>query len=575
MIVVVGAGIAGLMAALAAAGDTRIGGEGLVAGGRATLRGGLDADRRCAARAAQDVLLVTKTELVESNTYHAQGGVATAIFSDDDPSLHAHDTLVAGAGLNNEQAVDILTSEGASRCRELIAAGWRVDRDDQGNILRGLEAAHSRSRVVHAGGDATGKVLELDVASLVRSNPRIHVLEHAFVSDLAVRDGRVAGICVVERGEDGAAVRRVIDADKVVLATGGAGHMFPYTTNPAVATGDGLAAALRAGAQVADLEFYQFHPTAMAVGEHFLVSEAVRGEGAVLLDEHGRRFMPDIDPRAELAPRDVVARANFRTMKAQGGKPVMLDVSPMAQTEPDLAAFLARRFPTIDAYTRSLGFDWSREPIPVAPAAHYWMGGIRTDLFGRASLPGLYAAGECARTGVQGANRLASNSLLEGMVYGWRAGLAAASDGPDTLWQPETFKDNAIEGLPVAQEPMRLHVPEAGRLSDIPTREFIQHEMWTHVGLIRDHDGLTQAVEHLGDALGAVNTSDAAATSDDGGDGGYERTVHTLENRNLATVGFVTAVAALNRCESRGAHTRSDYPTANPTIDHSIAYTLA
>ena len=574
MIVVIGAGIAGLMAALAAAGDTRVGGEGLIKGGRATLSGGLEADGQVAARKAQDVLLVTKTELVESNTYHAQGGVATAIFSDDNPSLHAHDTLVAGAGLNNEMAVDILTSEGASRCRELIAVGWRVDRDARGNILRGLEAAHSRSRVVHAGGDATGKVLELDVVSLVRSNPRIHVLEHAFVSDLEVADGRVAGIRVVERGENGTTVRRVIGADKVVLATGGAGHMFPYTTNPSVATGDGLAAALRAGAQVADLEFYQFHPTAMAVGEHFLVSEAVRGEGAVLLDEHGRRFMPDVDPRAELAPRDVVARANFRTMKAQGGKPVMLDVSPMAQSEPDLAAFLAKRFPTIDAYTRSLGFDWSREPIPVAPAAHYWMGGIRTDLLGRASLPGLYAAGECARTGVQGANRLASNSLLEGMVYGWRAGLAAASDAPDTVWQPETFKDNAIEGLPVAQEPMRLHMPERSVQGETPTRESIQHEMWAHVGLIRDHDGLTQAVDHMGAALTALNASESSQSSTDFDGADYEQTVHALENRNLATVGFVTAIAALNRCESRGAHTRSDYPTANPTIDHSIAYTL-
>lgn len=572
MIVVVGAGIAGLMAALAAAGDTRIGGEGFAAGGRASLHGGLDAAGHLEARKAQDVLLVTKTELVESNTYHAQGGVATAIFSDDDPKLHAHDTLVAGAGLNNALSVDILTCEGASRCRELIAAGWRVDRDEQGNILRGLEAAHSRSRVVHAGGDATGKVLELDVAGLARSNPRIHVLEHAFLTDLVLDHGHVAGIRVLERDADGKAIGRVIDADKVVLATGGAGHMFPYTTNPAVATGDGLAAALRAGAQVADLEFYQFHPTAMAVGEHFLVSEAVRGEGAVLLDEHGHRFMPDIDPRAELAPRDVVARANFRTMKAQDGRPVMLDVSPMAKDEPDLAAFLARRFPTIDAYTRSLGFDWSREPIPVAPAAHYWMGGIRTDLLGRASIPGLYAAGECARTGAQGANRLASNSLLEGMVYGWRTGMAAASDESGALWQPEEFRDNAIAGLPVAQEPMRLQAPKADAGDEAPTRAYLQNEMWKHVGLIREQGGLKQAVDHMGAALAVLHAC-GDAHGLDGTD--YGPAVHMLENRNLATVGFVTANAALNRCESRGAHTRSDYPTANPTIDHSIAYTLA
>ena len=405
MIVVIGAGIAGLSAALAAAGDRRVGAEGLTTYGNANIAG---------SDASDDVLLVCKDELVESNTYHAQGGVACAIFSDDDPQLHTADTMAAGHGLCDRTAVDVLTDEGARRVRELIAAGWHVDRGDDGSVLRGLEAAHCRSRVVHAGGDATGKVLEVDVSAMVRDNPRIHVLEHAFLSDLIVRDGHIAGVRLVERDVDGNAETHAIDATRVILATGGAGRLYPYTTNPAVATGDGLAAALRAGAQVADLEFYQFHPTAMAIGEHFLVSEAVRGEGAILLDEHGHRFMTDIDPKAELAPRDVVARANFRIMQAQGGRPVMLDVSPMAKETPDLAAFLRRRFPTIDAYTRSLGFDWSKEPIPVAPAAHYWMGGIRTDLFGRTSIPGLYAAGECARTGVMGSNRL---RMAAGILY--------------------------------------------------------------------------------------------------------------------------------------------------------------
>lgn len=204
----------------------------------------------------------------------------------------------------------------ARRVRELIGDGWHVDRDGEGHVLRGLEAAHCRSRVVHAGGDATGKVLELDVSAMVRENPNITVLEHAFLNDVLVRDGHVAGVRLAVRDAQDGVETRVVDTDRVVLATGGAGRLFPYTTNPAVATGDGLAAAIRAGAQVADLEFYQFHPTALAIGEHFLVSEAVRGEGAVLLDEHGRRFMADIDPKAELAPRDVVARANFRTMQA-------------------------------------------------------------------------------------------------------------------------------------------------------------------------------------------------------------------------------------------------------------------
>ena len=319
----------------------------------------------------------------------------------------------------------------------------------------------------------------------------------------------------------------------------------------------------------------------MAIGEHFLVSEAVRGEGAVLLDEHGRRFMADIDPKAELAPRDVVARANFRTMQAQGGKPIMLDVSPMGKENPDLAEFLRHRFPTIDAYTRSLGFDWSKEPIPVAPAAHYWMGGIRTDLFGRASIPGLYAAGECARTGVQGANRLASNSLLEGMVYGYRAGLAAANDTDGTVWQPQDFDNSAIENMPVCQQPMLLHMPDATTQPNVAQslawdRARIEDVMWQHVGVIRDGDSLSQGICELGEALSTANAADSADMSKTiAQPTTYAERIIMWENRNLLTVGYVAAVAASNRCESRGAHTRQDYPTNNPTIAHSIAYQMS
>lgn len=574
MIVVVGAGIAGLCAALAAAGDSRLGSEGLSAGGRASIP-------KNSTYRPQEVLLVCKDKFVESNTYHAQGGVATAIFNDDSPALHATDTMAAGHGLCDRTAVDILTDEGARRVRELIGDGWHVDRDNEGHVLRGLEAAHCRSRVVHAGGDATGKVLELDVSAMVRENPNITVLEHAFLNDVLVRDGHVVGVRLAVRNAQDGVETRVVDTDRVVLATGGAGRLFPYTTNPAVATGDGLAAAIRAGAQVADLEFYQFHPTALAIGEHFLVSEAVRGEGAVLLDEHGHRFMTDIDPKAELAPRDVVARANFRTMQAQGGKPIMLDVSPMGTENPDLAEFLRNRFPTIDAYTRSLGFDWSKEPIPVAPAAHYWMGGIRTDLFGRASIPGLYAAGECARTGVQGANRLASNSLLEGMVYGYRAGLAAANDIDGTVWQPQDFNNSAIENMPVCQQPMLLHMPDAITQPNVAQslvwdRARIEDAMWKRIGVIRDGDSLSQGVRELGEALSMANAADSADMSKNiAQPTTYAERIIMWENRNLLTVGYVAAVAANNRCESRGAHTRQDYPTNNPTIAHSIAYQMS
>ena len=539
-IVVVGAGVAGLSAALAVA------------------------------DAGQDVTLVTKADLVESNTYHAQGGIAAAVFADDDPKLHAADTMAAGHGLCEPRAVEILTREGADRVRQFAAAGVHFDRDAQGHMLRGLEAAHSRARVVHAGGDATGKVVELDVSAMVRANPLIHIIEHAFLEDLIVRDGAIAGVRLLVRG--GETFRSAdMAASRVILAAGGAGRLYSYTTNPAVATADGLAAAWRAGAQVADVEFYQFHPTAMAVGEHFLVSEAVRGEGAVLLDEHGERYMTRVDERAELAPRDVVARENFRVMQAQGGKPVMLDVSPMARENPDLASFLAHRFPTIDAYTRSLGFDWSKEPIPVAPAAHYYMGGIRTDLNARTSIPGLYAAGECARTGVMGSNRLASNSLLEGLVYGRRAGLAAVADGDDAVWAPEPFLNSAT-GAVFDHAPIALAAPAATAAADdtaadkVWNRTRIQNTMWHGVGVLRDEAGLKTAIAELGQGLAAAN-----AQADVNADGAAS-SVEALENRNMLTVGYVAATAALARTESRGAHARTDHSEPVDNWAHSVAY---
>ncbi|WEV53499.1 L-aspartate oxidase [Bifidobacterium sp. ESL0704] len=548
-IVIVGAGVAGLSAALAVAGT------------------------------GHDVTLVTKADLVESNTYHAQGGIAAAIFDDDDPKLHAADTMAAGHGLCDPKAVEILTREGALRVREFAKAGVRFDRDEAGHMLRGLEAAHSRARVVHAGGDATGKILELDVSAMVRRQPRIHIVEHAFLEDIVVRDGHVTAVRLladdgygstasvaedVSENSSGQGPHRMeMPADRVILATGGAGRMYPYTTNPQVATADGLAAAWRAGAQVADLEFYQFHPTALAVGEHFLISEAVRGEGAILLDENGHRYMPDIDPRGELAPRDVVARENFKVMQRQGGRPVMLDVSPMAKENPDLQAFLKRRFPTIDAYVRSMGFDWSREPIPVAPAAHYYMGGVRTDLDGRASLPGLYAAGECARTGVMGSNRLASNSLLEGLVYGRRAGLAAVHDQADAMWKPEPLL-NSVTGESLDEAPIALPDPICkAEGADVWGRERIQQHMWEGVGVLRDHDGLRDAEEALSSGLAAANAAVSPASLS---------SVEALENRNMLTVGYVAASAAQNRTESRGAHARNDFPRSSDQWAHSVAY---
>ncbi|MFR0588386.1 L-aspartate oxidase [Bifidobacterium apri] len=568
-IAVIGAGIAGLSAALAVAnGDPNAGLPG------------------------QDVVLITKTDLVESNTYHAQGGIAAAIFPDDDPKLHAQDTLAAGAGLCEPKAVDILTREGAEQVRRLIDAGVRFDKHKDGTLLRGLEAAHSRSRVVHAGGDATGKIVELDVSAIARNTPNIHIIEHAFVVDLltepiaATAETQTAGVTRKIRGvrllDTTTGEQRTLPADRVILATGGAGRLYPYTTNPQVATGDGLAAAWRAGAQVADLEFYQFHPTALGVGEHFLISEAVRGEGAILLNERGERYMTAIDPRAELAPRDVVARENFRQMMAQDGRPVLLDATAIGRKmdldQPGLAEFLKHRFPTIDAYTRSMGFDWSREPIPVTPAAHYWMGGIRTDLWARTSIRGLYAAGECARTGVQGANRLASNSLLEGLAYGRRAGLAALRDNDDTVWHPQPLLGSAANAQTRdITEPQPLTMPNVDTPTDTgitpaDLRATIEQTMWRGVGVLRDAKGLRTAQTRLTELVEqaqtqaqaalarTATTGTPAANTDATASDDLSDVVTALENRNLATIGLVAATAALERTESRGAHARTDFP---------------
>ncbi|MFT9233028.1 MAG: FAD-dependent oxidoreductase, partial [Bifidobacterium sp.] len=454
MIVVVGAGIAGISAALAIAGGS----------GEKELDSG---------QTGQDVLLISKTSFTMSNTFCAQGGIAAAVADDDSPEMHAHDTLIAGDGLCDREAVAILTTEGAREVKALARNLVHFDRDGSGQLQHGMEGAHGVARILHAGGDATGYVMENDLASVAALNPRIHILEHAFLESLRARDGEIEGLRVhidldaemsamlrkvyetraddevvhelrARAGSDGGGAVEIA-ARSVILATGGAGQAYEYTTNPEIATGDGVAAAWRVGARIQDAEFYQFHPTALAAKKHFLVSEAVRGEGAVLLDSAGERYMPDIDSRAELAPRDIVARANFRTMQRQGGDPVRLDVTVLADRHQDLAAFLKRRFPTLDHFTKKEGLDWATSPIPVTPAAHYWMGGIHTDLWGRTTVPGLYAAGECARTGVHGANRLASNSLLEGLVFGRRAGIAAVMDAAASRADGSPVDDNGVD----------------------------------------------------------------------------------------------------------------------------------
>jgi L-aspartate oxidase len=483
-----------------------------------------------------EVTLVTKSELAESNTRWAQGGIAAAMFPDDSVAEHVADTLRAGAGLCRLAAVEVLCSEGPARIRNLIRLGVAFDQSD-GVLARGLEAAHSRARVLHARGDATGFSIEMALVRAVRAAD-ILVLEHTFASDLVLENDRAAGLDVLGAG----GVRQRLKADAVILASGGAGQLYLYTTNPAGATGDGIAMALRAGARIADVEFYQFHPTALATPETFLISEAVRGEGAVLLDAQGRRFMQGRHPGGELAPRDVVAREITKQMSAQEGRPVLLDATSLGEE------FLRRRFPSIDAACRSRGLNWTKEPIPVTPAAHYWMGGVLTDLWGRTSIPGLFAVGEVACTGVHGANRLASNSLLESLVFAWRCAdlllQSSAHSSPDDDWP-----------APEQEELGVIHVgAPAENHSPLADRKLLQTLMWNMVGIERSGDDLRRARERLNRWC-----VDGAS-------------VESLETANLLSLARVMTAAALARCESRGAHFRQDYPESSPAWQHPLIF---
>ncbi len=507
----------------------------------------------------QEIVLVTGGRLPSGSSLWAQGGLAAATGADDSPELHTADTIAAGAGLTDPAVAAALCADGPAAVAELIARGVVFDRDADGELSRGLEAAHARPRVLHAGGDATGSVIVTALSARLRES-RVEVRERSLVTRILTDGGRATGVEL-----DGPEGRVVLVADAVVLATGGAGALYPHTTNPETSIGSGIVLAYRAGAAVADLEFVQFHPTVLVGGG--LVSEAVRGEGAVLRDESGRRFMLEVDARAELAPRDIVARAIADTMAAQGGRPVHLDATGLGG-----ASALAARFPTIDGLVRRLGIDWATEFVPVTPAAHYAMGGVLADLDGRTTVPGLFAIGETAATGVHGANRLASNSLLEAAVSAMRCAallqqLPAVGGAPlpapaAAEPAPAVGAPAAAVGAPASGPGQPVPSPTPSTTQEIPIRllvapggddllvdgvaplagEEIRQLAWQHLGLVRDGESLASLRSRLAESRPADSL---AAT--------------------LLPLARLVTEAALARVESRGAHFRSDAPATDPT----------
>lgn len=518
-LLVLGSGVAGLSAAVRAAGE-----HGLSTG------------------------VLTKGQLDQATTRWAQGGVAAAAGGDPEQvDLHLADTLAAGAGLCDLDAVRVLVDEGPRRVEELIALGAEFDRDEQGDLDRAREGGHSIARIVHAG-SATGAEVERALVAAVRSTAAA-VFEHAFAHDLLVDDGRCVGVVI--HGSDGPIE---VHAGNVLLATGGAGQLFEVTTNPPEATGDGVAMAMRAGVAVADLEFFQFHPTALALRSmpRPLLSEALRGHGAVLRDEHGERFVD------ELLPRDVVSRAILARMGEHGTDHVWLDATGLDHFED--------RFPNIAAALAAVGLDAARDLLPVAPAAHHQCGGILTDLSGATSLPGLWGAGETTCTGVHGANRLASNSLLEGMVFGPRAveAIAAGVDGPSPTGAMRChlgFADGGptegsldIPGVALSVAPTPCTDRRGDPAEPGSLRRRVQHAMSTWAGVHRSKEGLLECGSVLDDVA-----SDLPVRSGD---------TAVAEVRNLVEIGRVLVAAALARTESRGTHSRVDHPETDPVQRH-------
>ena len=488
--------------------------------------------------AAGSVLVLAKSDLSDSATAWAQGGIAVALSDEDEIGLHEQDTLNAGDGLCRPEAVALLVEEGPKYITQLIEWGTEFDRAGT-KLAFTREAAHSRSRILHAHGDSTGREISRALLARAHTIPRLHLRAHAFTSDLIIEKGRVVGLRFLDE-TDGS--QHEVRAAAVLLATGGLGQVYRETTNPEVATGDGMAIAYEAGAVLSDMEFVQFHPTALAIkgAPRFLLSEALRGEGGILRNIHLERFMKRYSEAQELASRDIVARAIVAEMHRTHSEHVYLDMTKKSQE------FLKRRFPRIYETCLNYGLDLATDVAPVCPAAHYMMGGVKTDLWGRTSLPGLYAAGETAATGVHGANRLASNSLLEGLVFGARSGQAMMQDAPAGKRHA-----GALPGSPAPLPGNSTTTPNnSSKAAAKPspacaTLMKIRDVMWRDVGILRSRKELTEGIEQL-QALELPKSEKPG------------RAAHEL--RNLHTLALLIARSALAREESRGSHYRSDFP---------------
>jgi len=491
------------------------------------------------ARDHGSVLILTKGSIDECNTQHAQGGIAAPVGVDDSPELHYQDTITAGAGLVDETAARILTAEATDRIADLVRFGVPFD-SVNGAVALGREGAHSRARVLHAGGDSTGAHIELSLSSLARMSG-ITILEYCLAEEILVEGGSVRGIRALDSRTHS---REEFGCRFLILATGGCGHLYRVTTNPDVATADGVALAYRAGAEIMDMEFIQFHPTALRMpgAPAFLISEAVRGEGGILRNGEGRAFMVDYHPQKDLAPRDVVARAILEQLTAEGSDHVLLDVTHLPPQQ------VSSRFPQIYRFCLDHGLDITKEPIPVSPAAHYMMGGVRTNTWGETSQRGLYACGEVACTGVHGANRLASNSLLETVVFAKRAiDRTLNGERPDPL-------PAKTAALPKVEA--RLPPPQPGEAPPLD-RSRLQTLMWDEVGIIRSEESLTRV-------RAALSAWEASLAPPD------DRPSH--EMANLVLAGRLVAEAALLREESRGAHYRTDFPKPRESWRRHIVF---